>query len=360
MINRTFFDYDWSTPVPLEYYYADGRHVKFEKYEIYIWGEVVHKQRQTSLSYKVNSAGYHIVSLYRDSLKPYQISVSRAVLSNFYGRPEKSFTADHIDSTNKNYDALYELRWASNKQQGFNRCLPVDNKSSIVIVKGCVEKTAREWAESECVSMECVRSRARNKTHGFSYKVYPDLPGEIWKIIEGSVTKAGYWEISNMNRCAYLYTHARNVIDRERMCLTSNGYPTIAVKSKNELVHVLSFRTWFPDLWSNKKSNDVVCHRFDNKLDFRPENLYLGTFSKKGKDAHDNGRFDGGKSKRRGCNSYVNGEFEKHHTSIHAAGEYLKNIGFTQKKYSSIGLALDSKTGDKPVFFGRTWIPDEK
>ena len=355
--NITVHDYDWGVFLPLEYYYDDGRHIKFDKYGIYIWGEVVNIKSGLVLEFENTSSSYHAVGLYHTKSKQLKVCIARAVLSTFYGKPRDTFTADHLDSANKNYDALYELQWASKKHQTANQHKKDVFRSAYIIVKDGVEKTAKEWGDYFDCPANTVSNRARKNTKGFSYKLYPDLPNEEWKQIQGSKSKTGYWEISNMNRCAYVSTFARNVIEVREMCLSS-GYPVICVNNKKHYVHTLSFQTYYPDVWASKKDTDIVCHKFDNKLDFRPKNLYLGSASQNGYDAHDNGRFDGAKTERRQCKSYINGVFEKHHISLRDAEFYLRGNEYPRASYSNIGLALDwFKDGKKSARYGRTWVP---
>ncbi len=358
MINKSFFDYDWSLPVPLEYYYTDGRHVKFDKYEIYIWGEISHKQRGV-LRYITTPNGYHLVNVVGFDMKQRGISIARSVLSSFYGKPRKTFTADHIDPTNKAYDALYELQWASKIHQSTNQIRPGEYNSALIIVKNGVEKTAKEWGQSERVSYERIKQCAQQKINGFSYKEYLDLPGEKWKNIEGSKSSRGRWEISNMNRVARVTRYSRNVFDETKLCL-QNGYPSFTLNGKTVYAHIIAFRTWFPELWEIKKPNEIVCHRGDNKLNFQPKDLYLGTPSQNICDAHDNGKYIDAKTKRRPCSSYINGVFEKHYTSLSDAVKYLKLNGKPHAVPTKIGIGLDAyEAGKKSKRYGRVWVPGD-
>jgi hypothetical protein len=116
--------------------------------------------------------------------------------------------------------------------------------------------------------------------------------------------------------------------------------------------------TFFPEEWANKKPGEMVCHKEDDKLDFRPEMLYLGTASQNGKDAHDNGKFDGTKNARKKCESYIGGVLEKEHESQLDAAEYLRSVGFDKAKHNSISIALSGtrKNGSPKVRYGRTWV----
>jgi hypothetical protein len=116
--------------------------------------------------------------------------------------------------------------------------------------------------------------------------------------------------------------------------------------------------TFFPEEWANKKPGEMVCHKEDDRMDFRPEMLRLGTASQNGKDAHDNGKFDGTLTARQKCASYIDGVFEKKHESQLDAAEYLRSIGHKKASYRGIGQALSGtrKNGSPKVRYGRTWV----
>jgi len=101
----------------------------------------------------------------------------------------------------------------------------------------------------------------------------------------------------------------------------------------------------------------MVLHNEDDKLDFRPEMLRLGTRSENGKDAHDNGKHDGTLTARQKCESYIDGVLEKEHESQLDAAEYLRSIGFDTANNQNIGIALNGtkKNGSPKVRYGRTW-----
>lgn len=55
----------------------------------------------------------------------------------------------------------------------------------------------------------------------------------------------------------------------------------------------------------------MVLHEDDDKLDFRPHKLRLGTSSQNSRDAYNNGK----QSERVKCASYIDGVLEKEHLS---------------------------------------------
>jgi len=349
---------DWTLPRTLEYYYIDGRHVVFNKYAIFVWGEIINKRTQNSIGYTISKDGYQTAGVVNDiDLKKQQrIVVARAMVSTFQGRPSKNHTVDHLESSNKSNDIIFELGWMSRNGQIKNRQMPTDYKSALVIVKDGVQKTAKEWAEMTGKTAQAITHHAQRRTQGYSYKRYPNLSGEHWKIIPESKNSHGYWEISTKNRYAYVSKFARNVFDKTRFYM--NGYPSITINGQHEFAHVISFRTWFPTRWARRQENEHVLHEDDDRFDFRPWKLRLGTQSENMKDAHRNNKYDGGKSARRSCVSFVNGEFEKHHESLIDAKNYLDMKNIPEVSLKSISRALDKyiSGNENNVKYGRTWV----
>jgi hypothetical protein len=114
--------------------------------------------------------------------------------------------------------------------------------------------------------------------------------------------------------------------------------------------------TFFPDEWGAKKPEEIVKHVGDNRLDFRPHMLRIGTQNENAVESHDNGKHNGTKSARMRCVSYINGVLERVHDSQSAAGEYLKSIGYEKADNRSISHALKAFRDGKVVkIYGRTW-----
>jgi hypothetical protein len=146
--------------------------------------------------------------------------------------------------------------------------------------------------------------------------------------------------------------HAENVLEKDRLGL-KNGYPTIRIDGKHWGLHVIVFMAFFPDEWANKKPEEMVLHKEDDQMNFRPEMLRLGTRSENGKDAHDNGKHDGTLRARQKCASYIDGVLEKEHESQHNAAEYLRSIGFDKAQQSKISMSL---SGNRKTTYKRTWV----
>jgi hypothetical protein len=197
-----------------------------------------------------------------------------------------------------------------------------------------------------------IQRYAQKKQYGFSYKVYDDLPEETWYRIINSTNKCGYWEISDQNRIAYVSKFTRNVIDATRFGFDQK-YPKITINGKNRGLHDVAFEAYYPEAYASKLSNEMILHKNDDKLDFRPHTLYIGDSSKNGKDAHDNGCHDGTKTARKPCISYINGVFERQHESQEAAVKYLKLNGCPNASSSEISNAVNSNK--VLVRYKRTW-----
>ena len=352
---------DWSARYPLHYYYNDGRHVKFDKYVIDMFGNIYNNKTGYLLSCK-KVGDYDMASVCDSTGKQCGIYVARAVLSSFIGNPPSlEYSAEHIDCTNKDNNNVCELTWINLSGQSKNRIMSRDLKCAKIIVRDDLEMTAKEWVKylNEEKSYQYTESMlfhyAQRKTKGFSYKVYEDLVDETWYHIKNSENKKGHWEISDKNRIAYVSTHTRNVIDETRFGFDKK-YPVIRINGKSRRIHDVAFETFYPEEYAMKKPEEMILHKFDNKLDFRPHVLYIGDASMNGKDSHSNGCHDGTKTARRPCCSYINDVFERRHESLDAAEKYLRSNGHSKADHSAIHEALKTSVDNKvSVRYGRTW-----
>ena len=100
----------------------------------------------------------------------------------------------------------------------------------------------------------------------------------------------------------------------------------------------------------------MVLHENDDKLDFSPNKLRLGTGSENAADSYKNGKRDGTKTAWMKCTSYIDDVFEKHYESQSDAVRYLKTQGYLRASYAHISKALAAyKDGKVIVRYGRTW-----
>jgi len=352
----------------LKYYYVKDNSISeviFDKYMIDTAGKITNKKTGKILNARINGI-YSEYVVYNDKYR-HKIRVARAIASTFIGPPPTpAHTADHIDQDTKN-DTLENIRWLCKSGQNNNQCRPNTLKSAFIIVKDGVEKTAKDWAEhlinqknymNHTYTAGMVTIYAQQKQQGFAYKKYQDLPGEVWKPIKDSGNKSGHWEISDMSRVKYITKHAENVLSGNRFGLSDVGYPVINLNDRIWKCHILAFMTFFPEKYAEMKPGEVILHEDDDKLDFRPHKLRIGTQTMNMIDAYDNGKRDDTKSARIKCASYINGAFEKEYISQNDAMRYLKSIGYDKASHTNIGKALEEfRNGKDVVRYGRTWKP---
>jgi len=348
--------------LPIKYFFHnDNPPLISKKYTIDTLGVVQYATPsggRESPSISWNKGGYARVSITHDK-KKYGLLVARIVASTFLGPPpDSSYTTDHKNKI-RDDNRFDNIRWLDPSGQSKNQDRPETYKSALIIVNDTLNKemTAEEWIDEfkksngESYTPERIKQFARQKKHGFHVKEYPDLEGELWKPVIGSENKNGRWEVSNMSRMKYITNHAENVFSGKRFCL-DNGYPTVFMNGKHVECHVVVFKTWFPELYAAMKPHEMILHEKDDRKDFRPEKLRIGTPPMNVKDAHDNGKYDGTLRERQQCASYINGVFEKNHESQLDAAKYLKENGWPKAQDSKISQALQGK---QQSAYGRTW-----
>ncbi len=104
----------------LEYYYVNGKHIKFDKYVINTTGHVTNIKNNTPLRHRKNKEGYNVCSVADNCGKSRDIIIGRAIASTFHGPPPtQKHTADHVDR-NPNNDTVGNIRWATKKEQRDN------------------------------------------------------------------------------------------------------------------------------------------------------------------------------------------------------------------------------------------------
>ncbi|AGE58940.1 hypothetical protein FK949_gp185 [Paramecium bursaria Chlorella virus NYs1] len=347
------------------YFKSDGTFEIFDDYTIDTNRVVERKDRKKDPTSRILN-GYMYVSI-RKNNERYSRSLARAMLSTFLGPPpDLTFTADHIISERKLDDDLSNLRWLDQSGQVKNRITSETLRSARLITNDLFsgdELTAKEWTElymkpdGTKYSHKTISRLAQYKQNGFSYKTYGDLDDEEWKLVGNP--NENHVEISNKNRVKDVTFSSsgreEHVLTAEELSLMS-GYPSKKIDGVNHLVHILVFQLWYTNEWKNKKSGEMVLHKHDNRLDFRPENLYLGTSSKNGIDAHDNGKRDGTKSARQACIAYKDDEIVEEFKSLRDAARYLvehvENLKF-MVAHSGIRRALDKNKSYKEFTWKR-------
>ncbi|AGE56716.1 hypothetical protein ATCVNEJV2_702L [Acanthocystis turfacea Chlorella virus NE-JV-2] len=338
----------------LEYYFSNGDHVTFDNYTIDTDGVVTNVNTGTKMTRHVLNT-YNVVNIRDNNGTRRGIRVSRAIASTFLGKPPTTkYTADHEDQDRLN-DVLRNICWASKSEQVKNRTMPEQYNSAYCIIKDNVEKTAREWIEvfkkpnGEKYTAVAITKFAQRQEHGFRIKPIEDIPDEEWKVVKGSQNKV---YVSSEGRLKYKTSLSEKVLTADQLSKHA-GYPVVWFSNRSHYCHVIAFKTFFPEEYIAKKDDEIILHIGDNKLDFRPNMLTLGTRSQNTIDAHNNGRHDNTNSARKSIVSYVNGVLEKEHESLANAVEYLRQHDHPRADRSGIRFGLQNGG----VRYGRTWKP---
>lgn len=320
-------------------------------------------------------SGHNRVTLSLDG-KDYTIYVGRIVASTFLGPPETPrHTVDHINNNAPGDDRIENIRWLCKTGQRHNQTRSETYNNAFLIVRNEVEKTSREWETyfkdnpkeredipAKSLSKETILNLAIENKYGFSFKVYPDLPGETWFVVPDSFSRYAHWEFSTKCRMARVSSYARNVFSGDRFYLF-NDYPTVYFNETHQRCHVIVFKTLFPEEYA-ARGIKVVCHRDDDKTNFAPDNLYLGTAAENTSDSYKNGKHDGKGSAQRPVVSFVSGVFEKHHDSYADAERYLRELDpvkYSKAACQGIYQAIKSWEEENKirVKYHRTWLPVE-
>lgn len=342
----------------LEYYWSDGTHTVFDNYTIDEESVVKNIKTGQVMTHHKNGNGYNVVCA-RHEGRQYNIRVARALASTFIGPPPTlQHTADHEDK-NRSNDVLDNIRWSDKTAQTQNQTRPCAYKSSFIVIKDNVERSAKEWEDflknevnpyNRRYTSGIILHYAQHNLFGFRYKTYKNLPREVWKVVKGSQNKKGEWLISSKSRMKYKTPYAENVFTADQLG-KSHGYPVVRFNGKRWNCHELSFMTFRPNEYATKTNEDIILHKNDEKLDFSPFRLRFGNRSDNRFDAYNNGKHNNTKSARKPVASYIDGTLEKEHESIHAAVRYLREHGYPRAGISTVSTAL-SKVYTR---YGRTW-----
>jgi len=320
--------------------------------------------------------GYQVVGLTMDDGQRKYFRLCRIVASTYLGRPPTlGHTADHIKSKERTNDDPSNIRWADGSEQNKNRKLGVF-KTGVVIVKNGEERTPKDWEkhlENDLTprgtkyTEATIKRYANLGIHGFSHKKYTDLEGEVWRpVVNSGTSQVIRWEISNMNRVKCVKTTMEKVYEGSVLSSTQ-GYPYISIRGAKRLCHLVAFEAFFPEEYAkmveeniglSRRDQKMILHKDDDRKDFRPHMLRVGTRDVNAKDARINGKYMGTKSDYRGCVSYVNGVLEQSFESMEEAARYLKTKGYKKANKGNISTALTEYTnGSVLVRYDRTWIP---
>jgi hypothetical protein len=346
----------------------------FNKYTID--GQVLTNYKGKTPTLHKDQEGYHTVGLTLDNGKRRYFRLCRIVASTYHGKPPTlGHTVDHIKSEEKTNDDPSNLRWANWSDQNKNRKLGVF-KTGVVIVKDGEERTPKDWVkhlENDTTprgtkyTESIIKKYANLGIHGFSHKKYKDLKGEVWRpVVNSGTSQVIRWEISNMNRVKCVKSANEKVFEGSALSRIQ-GYPFINIRGARRLCHLIAFEAFFPEEYAKmvaennslpSRDQKLILHKEDDRKDFRPHMLRVGTRRDNAKDARANGKYMGTKSDCRGCVSYINGVLEHKFQSMKEAARYLKANGYEKASGGCISYAL-TKYENNVVSecYGRTWAP---
>ncbi|AGE57788.1 hypothetical protein ATCVNTS1_840L [Acanthocystis turfacea Chlorella virus NTS-1] len=339
----------------LQYYSAKGVLTVFDEFTIDKTSVITNTKTRNVMFHHKNDDGYNIVNVRLDG-EPKQIRVARAMASTFIGSPPTlHHTAEHKDG-NRGNDTLNNIIWEDKRGQRKNQTRSSEYNTAYLIVNGKYELTANEWADvystpnGKRYAACTIAYFARDRKHGFRYKTFSNIRGEVWKAVPGSKSTKGEWFISNKNRMKYKTKHSENVLTVDQLT-KSTGYPVVKINGKTRYCHYLSMETFRPKEYAAKLPGDIILHKNDNKLDFNPYRLRWGTPPENCKDAHKNGKHSGTKTAQKPVASYIDGVFEQKHESLSDAAKYLRKKGYLAVYGYAVGNALKSDV----VCYDRTW-----
>jgi hypothetical protein len=113
----------------------------FPNYEVDTDGNVWNRVSGKRLIPVDNGKGYEIVGLHKDN-KKYNQKIHRLVAKAFIKNPKNKEQVDHINN-NRTDNSVYNLRWATRQENGFNSSMSSNNTSG---VKGvCYHKRVKKW-----------------------------------------------------------------------------------------------------------------------------------------------------------------------------------------------------------------------
>jgi hypothetical protein len=244
------------------------------------------------------------------------------------------------------------LRWADKSDQSLNQFKQETRNDAFIVVHNGEEATVNEWAERTGVHPDTIRNRTQNVYNiEWSYKIYNDLPSEIWKDVEGSKNRKGWWMVSIFGRVAYHTKNTRKVYSPDELS-TLSGYPIIGINGKQRTVHSVILQTFRRKEYDAMKKGEMVLHENDDKMDCRIDKLRVGNRSQNARDAHDNGKYDGTKTARRPCVARK-GDESHPFDSIAEAVEWLRaNTCYEKADKTSISACLNGK---RKTAYGYIW-----
>jgi hypothetical protein len=119
------------------------------------------------------------------------------------------------------------------------------------------------------------------------------------------------------------------------------------------MVHLVVFQTFRNKEYKAMKSDEMILHKNDDRMDCRIDELRVGTASQNGRDAHDNGKHDGTKTARRPCVAHKGDWSSPPFKSLMDAVKWLQAT--TQYKNATKSNIIHCLNERQKTAYGFTW-----
>ena len=284
---------------------------EFKGYEASTEGRIRNKDTNNLMTPSIGASGYAVSSLSKNgeqkNIKFHRI-IAQTFLPNFENKP----TVEHKDD-NKTNNRLYNLKWATHKEQA----------------QYVIEKKTRPSQKG---------IKRINNTE--------DLEGEVWK----TITKYPEYKISNKGRIKYQIRKGKEPY-KYKISIggkTSCGYLDFSLRLNNKKIRITIHRLVAIEFIPNPNKYTIVNHKDGNKQNNNVENLEWCSSSQNIQHGYDNDLISG---KRKIYALNKKNEILRQFNSVKEAAEHYNICG------SNIGAAL---TGRYKTSGGIYWCYVEK
>lgn len=271
----------WASPVI--YYTSDEKRI-YDCYEIHEKsGEIRNNTTKQCISPNVSKRIVR-VTLFRDR-KGEKVSVARAILSTFVGKPPTKYhSADHIN-TNSEDNRIENLRWATKSEQSYNQTRTGDRDYKRIPIIVTIDNVKKEYQSISEASRdlevsdgtihnilnETFESSRKFKNITIKYKeITQNLKDEIWLELEEkpNVYISQYGRVK-LVRSRITIIRSSEDIARER----DDSYPNINMVGKKYYLHRLVAKYFLPLADCVYNTDLVIDHLDCDKNNSRASNL---------------------------------------------------------------------------------------